>query len=65
MRQLAARQPYEQWLRENQIHPCDHLPTPAHVKPTNHKTILLRQRAFGCITDEDLKFIMAQMGCNG
>ena len=62
-RQLAARQPYAQWLRENQI-TLDHLPHPAHVKPTDHKTILLRQRAFG-YSDEDLKFIIGPMGAAG
>jgi len=45
-KQLAARRPYVQWLRENQI-TLDHLPNPPHVKPTDHKTILFRQRAFG------------------
>jgi len=60
---LAARQPYAQWLRDNQI-TLDHLPDPPHVKPTDHKTILLRQRAFG-YTDEDLKFILGPMGTSG
>jgi len=62
-KQLAARQPYAQWLKENQI-TLDHLPDPPHVKPTDHKTILLRQRAFG-YTDEDLKFILGPMGTSG
>ena len=55
-KQLSARQPYAQWLKENQI-TLDHLPTPAHVQPTDHETILMRQRAFG-YTDEDLKTIL-------
>ena len=57
-KQLAARQPYAQWLKENQI-TLDHLPTPdpAHVQPTDHETILMRQRAFG-YTDEDLRTIL-------
>ena len=55
-KQLAARQPYAQWLKENQI-TLDHLPSPTHVLPTNHDTILMRQRAFG-YTDEDLKTIL-------
>ena len=59
-KQLAARQPYAQWLKENQI-TLDHLPDPPHVQPTDHKTILFRQRAFG-YTDEDLKFIIGPMG---
>jgi glutamate synthase (NADPH) large chain len=54
--QLAARQPYAEWLKEYQI-TLDHLPIPTHVHPTNHDTILMRQRAFG-YTDEDLKTIL-------
>ena len=53
---LADRQPYAQWVRDNQI-TLDHLPSPAHVQPTDHETILMRQRAFG-YTDEDLKIIL-------
>jgi glutamate synthase (NADPH/NADH) large chain len=55
-KQLAARKPYAQWLKENQI-TLDHLPSPTRVQPTDHDTILMRQRAFG-YTDEDLKTIM-------
>jgi glutamate synthase (ferredoxin) len=62
-KQLAARKPYAQWLKENQI-TLDHLPTPPRVKETNHETILMRQRAFG-YTDEDLKFILGPMGVQG
>ncbi len=54
--QLAARQPYAQWVKENQI-TLDHLPSPTRVQPTDHETILMRQRAFG-YTDEDLKTIL-------
>ena len=54
--QLAARQPYRQWLKENQI-TLDDLPSPVNVEPTNHDTILMRQRAFG-YTDEDLKTVL-------
>jgi glutamate synthase domain-containing protein 2/glutamate synthase domain-containing protein 1/glutamate synthase domain-containing protein 3 len=59
-KELAARQPYGQWLKANQI-TLDHLPNPPHVNPTNHETILMRQRAFG-YTDEDLKTILGPMG---
>src|SRR5580693_8040903 len=55
-KQLAARQPYAQWLKENQI-TLDHLPIPTHVHATDHETIVMRQRAFG-YTDEDLKIIL-------
>ena len=54
--QLADRQPYAQWVRDNQI-TLDHLPAPSYVQPTDHETILMRQRAFG-YTDEDLKTIL-------
>src|SRR5271169_5874813 len=59
-RQLAARQPYGQWIKDNQI-TLDHLPAPNYVQPTNHETILMRQRAFG-YTDEDLRVILGPMG---
>ena len=59
-KQLAARQPYAQWLKENQI-TLDHLPDPKHVQPTDHDTIRMRQRAFG-YTDEDLKTILLPAG---
>jgi glutamate synthase (NADPH/NADH) large chain len=54
--QLASRQPYGQWVKENQI-TLDDLPNPTRVQPTDHETILMRQRAFG-YTDEDLKTIL-------
>jgi glutamate synthase (NADPH) large chain len=61
--QLAARQPYTQWLEENRI-TLDHLPAPANVRAINHETLRMRQRAFG-YTDEDLKFILRPMGEKG
>ena len=54
--QLSSRQPYSQWVKENQI-TLDQLPSPRRVQATNHETILMRQRAFG-YTDEDLKTVM-------
>ena len=62
-KQLAARQPYAEWLKENQI-TLDHLPAPVHVQTTNHETLVMRQRAFG-YTDEDLKIIITPMGTQG
>src|SRR5579884_2694010 len=61
-KQLAARQPYRQWLKENQI-TLDDLPSPTRVQPTNHETILMRQRAFG-YTDEDLKTVLLPSALN-
>ena len=55
-KQLASRQPYAEWMKDNQI-TLDHLPIPPRVQSTNHETILMRQRAFG-YTDEDLKTIL-------
>jgi glutamate synthase domain-containing protein 2/glutamate synthase domain-containing protein 1/glutamate synthase domain-containing protein 3 len=52
-KQLASRQPYAQWVKENQL-TLDHLPSPTRVRSMEHDTILMRQRAFG-YTDEDLK----------
>jgi glutamate synthase (NADPH) large chain len=60
---LAARQPYAQWLKENQI-TLDDLPSPANVQPTDHDTILMRQRAFG-YTDEDLRTILQPSAIKG
>src|SRR5271157_2147724 len=62
-RQLAARQPYAKWLKENQVTLKD-LADPPRVQPTDHATILMRQRAFG-YTDEDLRLIMIPMAQNG
>src|SRR6202142_1340965 len=62
-KQLAARQPYAQWLKDNQI-TLDHLPSPTHVQATNRDTILMRQRAFG-YTDEDLKTILSPAALAG
>jgi glutamate synthase domain-containing protein 2/glutamate synthase domain-containing protein 1/glutamate synthase domain-containing protein 3 len=62
-KQLAARQPYALWLKENQI-TLDHLPSPTHVLQTNHETIRMRQRAFG-YTDEDLKTILLPSALGG
>jgi len=61
-KQLAARQPYAKWLKENQV-TLKQLPDPQRVQPTDHETILMRQRAFG-YTDEDLRTIMIPMATN-
>jgi glutamate synthase domain-containing protein 2/glutamate synthase domain-containing protein 1/glutamate synthase domain-containing protein 3 len=62
-KRLAARQPYLEWLKENQI-TLDQLPEPTRVHPVDHATILSRQRAFG-YTDEDLKMIIEPMAAKG
>ncbi len=60
---LASRQPYAQWLRDNQIM-MEQLPEPSRTHPPNPETLLRRQRAFG-YTDEDLKMILAPMAAVG
>jgi glutamate synthase (NADPH) large chain len=60
---LYTRQPYAQWLDENQI-TLDHLPDPPRVHASDHRTLLARQRAFG-YTDEDLKMILTPMAATG
>ncbi len=60
---LAMRQPYGEWLQENQI-TLDHLPEPARVHASDQSTILARQRAFG-YTDEDLRMILEPMASKG
>ncbi|MGD0955272.1 MAG: glutamate synthase large subunit [Candidatus Acidiferrales bacterium] len=62
-KQLASRQPYDQWMKENQI-TLDHLPSPRHVQSLDHETLLMRQRAFG-YTDEDLKTILHPSALKG
>ncbi len=62
-KQLAARQPYAKWLKENQVTLKD-LPDPQRIHPNDDSTILMRQRAFG-YTDEDLKTVMIPMSTNG
>jgi len=62
-RNLAARQPYAQWLSENLI-TLDQLPEPSRVHEFEHEGIVIRQRAFG-YTDEDLKMILEPMAIDG
>ena len=60
---LSSRQPYGQWLNENQL-TLDQLPEPPRMYSTEHDTILKRQRAFG-YTDEDVRMIMLPMAAQG
>jgi len=60
---LAGRQPYAEWLKENQI-TLDQLPEPSRVHAFDHNTILGRQRAVG-YTDEDIRMILEPMAVNG
>ena len=60
---LSSRQPYGEWLKENQI-TLDQLPEPMRVHPSDHSTMLARQRAFG-YTAEDMKMILEPMAVKG
>ncbi len=60
---LAGRQPYGEWLKEQQI-TLDHLPEPSRTIPTNHETLLRRQRACG-YSEEDLRILLGPMAAKG
>jgi glutamate synthase domain-containing protein 2/glutamate synthase domain-containing protein 1/glutamate synthase domain-containing protein 3 len=60
---LYTRQPYAQWLAEQQI-TIERLPAPARWHPSDLDTVLQRQRLFG-YTDEDLKVFLGPMASKG
>ena len=60
---LASRQPYGDWIKENQI-TLDSLPEPPRIYASDLDTIVMRQRAFG-YTDEDIRVLMAPMAGTG
>src|SRR5271170_3345474 len=60
---LASRQPYAQWLKDNQI-TIDQLPAPSRMHHPDAETLLRRQRAFG-YSDEDLRMILRPMASKG
>ena len=62
-RRLAARQPYAEWLNQEQI-TIDMLPEPARVIGSNHETLLRRQRACG-YSEEDLRILLLPMAAKG
>jgi glutamate synthase domain-containing protein 2/glutamate synthase domain-containing protein 1/glutamate synthase domain-containing protein 3 len=62
-KQLAARQPYADWLKEQQV-TLDQLPEPARIIASNPETLLRRQRAYG-YSEEDLKVLLGPMGATG
>lgn len=61
--QLSARQPYAEWIKENQLN-IDQLPDPVRTHPLNAEDILHRQRMFG-YSEEDVRMIMTPMAENG
>ena len=62
-KELAARQPYAEWLKSEQV-TLDMLPEPKRVIASNHETLLRRQRACG-YSEEDLRILLAPMGAKG
>ncbi|MGB6725973.1 MAG: glutamate synthase large subunit, partial [Terracidiphilus sp.] len=62
-KELAARQPYADWLKSEQV-TLDMLPEPKRVIASNHETLLRRQRACG-YSEEDLRILLAPMGAKG
>ena len=60
---LINRQPYDQWLKENQS-TLDDLPDPPRWHPTEFESILQRQRSFG-YSREELQMILAPMAAQG
>jgi glutamate synthase (NADPH/NADH) large chain len=60
---LAARQPYAEWLKEQQVI-LDALPEPSRVIASNPETLLRRQRAYG-YSEEDLRILLGPMGSRG
>src|SRR5207249_7474855 len=57
--QMAAAQPYRQWLKENLIKLAD-VPDPGIESDPGHHTVLQRQLAFG-YTFEELRMLMLPM----
>ncbi len=62
-KQLAGRQPYASWLKEQQV-TLDQLPEPSRMIAFNPETLLRRQRAFG-YSEEDLRILLAPMAAKG
>ena len=60
---LAGRQPYAEWLKEQQVL-LSHLPEPWRVITSDPETLLRRQRAYG-YSEEDLRVLLAPTGSKG
>jgi glutamate synthase (NADPH) large chain len=60
---LSSRQPYAEWLVENQI-TLEQLPAPPRWHPTEHESMVPRLRSFG-YTDEELRMILTPMAVDG
>jgi glutamate synthase domain-containing protein 2/glutamate synthase domain-containing protein 1/glutamate synthase domain-containing protein 3 len=62
-KQLARRQPFGEWLKQQQV-TMDMLPEPPRVIASNSETLLRRQRASG-YSEEDLRILLGPMGATG
>ncbi|HEY4382770.1 MAG TPA: glutamate synthase large subunit [Acidobacteriaceae bacterium] len=60
---LASRQPYGEWLKDQQV-TLEHLPEPWRVIESDPETLLRRQRASG-YSEEDLRVLLSPMGAKG
>ena len=58
-KELAGRQPYGEWLKQQQV-TIDALPEPARTIASNPETLLRRQRACG-YSEEDLRILLTPM----
>ena len=61
--QLTSRQPYAEWIKENQI-TLTQMGEPGRFHALEYGTLQSRQRAFG-YTEEDLKMILTPMAAKG
>jgi glutamate synthase (NADPH/NADH) large chain len=61
--QIATEKPYAEWLSANLVS-LEELPDGPPAHEPDHKTVLLRQQAFG-YTTEDLRLLMAPMAAEG
>jgi len=62
-RTLAGRQPFGEWIKEQQVS-LEDLPEPWKMASSDPKTLLRRQRAFG-YSEEDLRVLLGPMGAKG
>src|SRR5438270_4097381 len=60
---LAGRQPYAEWLKEQQV-TLEHLPEPWRIMTSDPESLLRRQRAYG-YSEEDIRVLLGPMGANG
>jgi glutamate synthase domain-containing protein 2/glutamate synthase domain-containing protein 1/glutamate synthase domain-containing protein 3 len=60
---LAGRQPYAEWLKEQQV-TLEHLPEPWRIMTSDPESLLRRQRAYG-YSEEDIRVLLGPMGAGG